>query len=110
VEAFFASLSGRVGYLGPVILVSEIGDKTFFIAAIMAMRHPRMVVFGGAIGALVLMTVLSTALGHATTVISRIYTFYASVILFFVFGAKMLKEGYEMSPTHGQVSTSSCAS
>ena len=24
-----------------VIIVSELGDKTFFIAAIMAMRHPR---------------------------------------------------------------------
>ena len=27
-----------------MILISEIGDKTFFIAAIMAMRHPRMTV------------------------------------------------------------------
>lgn len=49
------------------------------------------------------MTALSAALGFATTVISRIYTFYSSVILFFAFGIKMLKEGYEMSPTHGQV-------
>ena len=32
-HAFFASLS--------VIVVSEIGDKTFFIAAIMAMKHSR---------------------------------------------------------------------
>lgn len=51
VHAFIASLS--------VILVSELGDKTFFIAAIMAMRHPRLIVFAGAIGALGLMTVLS---------------------------------------------------
>lgn len=50
-HAFVASLS--------VILVSEIGDKTFFIAAIMAMRHPRLTVFAGAIFALGLMTVLS---------------------------------------------------
>lgn len=50
-HGFIASLS--------VILVSELGDKTFFIAAIMAMRHPRLVVFIGAIGALGLMTVLS---------------------------------------------------
>lgn len=49
------------------------------------------------------MTALSAALGFATTVISRVYTFYSSVILFFAFGVKMLKEGYEMSPTHGQV-------
>lgn len=50
-HAFAAALS--------VILVSEIGDKTFFIAAIMAMRHPRLTVFAGAIFALALMTVLS---------------------------------------------------
>jgi len=93
-EAFVASLS--------VILVSEIGDKTFFIAAIMAMRNSRVSVFAGAMGALFLMTVLSTAVGYAATVISRVYTFYASVVMFVVFGVKMLKEGYEMSPTHGQ--------
>lgn len=50
-HAFIASLS--------VIVVSELGDKTFFIAAIMAMRHPRLIVFTGAITALALMTVLS---------------------------------------------------
>lgn len=50
-HAFIAALS--------VIVVSELGDKTFFIAAIMAMRHPRMIVFAGAITALALMTVLS---------------------------------------------------
>lgn len=42
-----------------VIIVSEIGDKTFFIAAIFAMKHPRSTVFIGAIGALGLMTFLS---------------------------------------------------
>lgn len=50
-HAFIASIS--------VIVVSELGDKTFFIAAIMAMRHPRLIVFAGAITALALMTVLS---------------------------------------------------
>ena len=42
-----------------VIIVSEIGDKTFFIAAIFAMKHARSTVFTGAIGALGLMTFLS---------------------------------------------------
>lgn len=51
IHAFLASLS--------VIVVSELGDKTFFIAAIMAMRHPRLIVFAGAISALALMTILS---------------------------------------------------
>ena len=51
VHAFFASFS--------VIIVSEIGDKTFFIAAILSMKNPRIIVFIGAIVALALMTVLS---------------------------------------------------
>ena len=51
IHAFVASIS--------VIIVSELGDKTFFIAAIMAMRHARTTVFFGAISALFLMTVLS---------------------------------------------------
>lgn len=54
VHAFVASLS--------VIVVSELGDKTFFIAAIMAMKHARSTVFAGAIAALGIMTLLS-ALG-----------------------------------------------
>ena len=40
-HGFVASLS--------VIIVSEIGDKTFFIAAIMAMQHSRFMVCMGAI-------------------------------------------------------------
>ncbi len=39
------------------ILVTELGDETFIIAAIMAMRHPRLVVYVGAMTALVSMTV-----------------------------------------------------
>lgn len=35
-----------------VIMVSEIGDKTFFIACILAMKYSRMVVFAGAMLAL----------------------------------------------------------
>ena len=94
IHAFAASIS--------VIIVSELGDKTFFIAAIMAMRHRRSVVFLGAIGALALMTVLASFLGYATTVIPRKYTFYISTALFAFFGLKMLKEGYDMDPNQGQ--------
>lgn len=94
VHAFVASLS--------VIIVSELGDKTFFIAAIMAMRHSRWTVLSGAVCALAFMTVMSTTLGYAVTVIPRIYTFYGSSLLFAVFGLKMLKEGYSMAPDEGQ--------
>ena len=94
VHAFIASLS--------VIIVSELGDKTFFIAAIMAMRHSRVVVFSGAMLALGLMTVLSATLGFATTIIPKKYTLYISTALFIFFGVRMLKEGLEMDPNEGQ--------
>lgn len=90
IHAFFASLS--------VIVVSEIGDKTFFIAAIMAMKHSRFTIYSGAMLALGLMTLLSALLGNILTkVIPRAYTYYASSILFALFGLKMLKEGCQMS-------------
>ncbi|CAL6435217.1 unnamed protein product [Bathycoccus prasinos] len=54
-DAFVSSLA--------MILVAELGDETFIIAAIMAMRHPRLIVLSGALSALAIMTVLSTAMG-----------------------------------------------
>lgn len=50
-----------------MILVSEVGDKTFFIAAILAMTNNKMVVFLGALSALYLMTILSAVLGWVVT-------------------------------------------
>ncbi|XP_011497643.1 PREDICTED: transmembrane protein 165 [Ceratosolen solmsi marchali] len=93
-HAFVATLS--------VILVSELGDKTFFIAAIMAMRHPRLIIFCGAISALTVMTILSVIFGYAANIIPRAYTYYISTALFALFGLKMLKDGYYMSPNEGQ--------
>jgi len=53
--AFVASFS--------TIVVSELGDKTFFIAAIMAMRYNRLAVLIGALTALFVMTGISTVFG-----------------------------------------------
>ncbi|CAB3403457.1 unnamed protein product [Caenorhabditis bovis] len=85
-----------------VIVVSELGDKTWFIAVIMSMRHSRLTVFAGAMGALALMTVLSACLGWITQVIPRAVTYYLSTALFALFGLKMLHEGWNMSPNEGQ--------
>ena len=41
-----------------MILLAEIADKTFFIAAIMAMRYNKLIVFLGAWSALAVMTAL----------------------------------------------------
>lgn len=40
--------------------------------------------------------------GWLVNVVPRIYTFYISTALFAIFGLKMLKEGYYMSPDGGQ--------
>ncbi|GFH30798.1 GDT1 family protein [Haematococcus lacustris] len=77
------------------ILISEIGDKTFFIAAVMAMRNPRTTVFVGALGALAVMTALSAALGWAApNLISKTYTHYAATALFFFFGLRSLYDAF----------------
>jgi Ca2+/H+ antiporter, TMEM165/GDT1 family len=85
-----------------MILVSEIGDKTFLVACLMAMKHDRVVVFTAAFGALLVMTVLSAVLGHAVPVLlTKRWTSFLASILFFVFGARLLKEGMEMDPNEG---------
>ncbi|KAG1674924.1 hypothetical protein FOA52_014717 [Chlamydomonas sp. UWO 241] len=88
-----------------VILASEIGDKTFFIAAIMAMRNPRVTVFAAAISALAVMTVLSAALGWAApNLISKTYTHYACTALFFFFGLKSLYDFFFKKDVEGEES------
>ncbi len=80
-----------------VIIVTELGDKTFFIAAILAMRHGRMVVYLGAMLALALMHVLSCIMGLALpSILPRKYTHFASALLFLYFGYKLLKEATEI--------------
>ncbi|KAJ1443557.1 Gdt1 family [Sesbania bispinosa] len=82
-DAFFASLS--------MIIVSEIGDETFIIAALMAMRHPKSIVLSGALTALIIMTVLSTGLGRIVpNLISRKHTNSAATVLYAFFGLRLL--------------------
>lgn len=98
------SLSGIYSlYLSiSMIIVSEIGDKTFLIAAIMSMRHPRMVVLSAAASALVLMTILSGLIGHVLpTLLSPKLTRTAAAILFFVFGINLFREGLSVDKNAG---------
>ena len=81
-----------------MILATEIGDKTFFIAAVLSMRFDRSAVFGGAIAALVIMTVLSTLMGQVLpTVLPRAYTHILGGLLFLYFGGKLLFESKSMT-------------
>lgn len=85
-----------------MILVSEIGDKTFLVACLMAMRHDRLLVFSAAFSALITMTVLSAVLGHAVpTLIPKWLTNFLAAGLFLVFGVKMLLEARNISPDEG---------
>ncbi|KAL1552215.1 hypothetical protein AAHA92_13042 [Salvia divinorum] len=94
-DAFFASLS--------MILVSEIGDETFIIAALMAMRHPKSIVLSGALSALFVMTILSTGLGRIVpNLISRKHTNSAATVLYAFFGLRLLYIAWKSDPKASQ--------
>lgn len=80
-----------------MILFSEIGDKTFLIAALMAMKHSRFLVFSAAFSSLIVMSILSAMLGHAVpTLIPKRVTSFLAAGLFLVFGVRMVNEGFKM--------------
>jgi Ca2+/H+ antiporter, TMEM165/GDT1 family len=83
-----------------LILVTEIGDKTFFIAAVLAMRHGRLIVYLGCMVALGIMHFLSSVMGYALpALIPKLYTHYLSVLMFLYFGVRLLLDAREMG--HG---------
>ncbi|CAI0552450.1 unnamed protein product [Linum tenue] len=62
-------------------ILSEIGDKTFIAAAILAMRHPRRLVLAGCLGALIVMTMLSAVVGWAApNLLSRTWTHHITTV------------------------------
>lgn len=88
-KGLFASFSA--------IIATEIGDKTFFIAAVLSMRNDRLAVFGGAILALIIMTILSTAMGLVLpNLMPKKYTHLVGGVLFLYFGFKLLNDSRNM--------------
>jgi putative Ca2+/H+ antiporter (TMEM165/GDT1 family) len=79
-----------------LITISELGDKTFFIALCLAMRYPRRWVFAGAIAALAAMTILSVLLGCTVALLPQQVTFYGSIVIFLGFGLKLLYDAARM--------------
>ncbi|EST09383.1 hypothetical protein PSEUBRA_000978 [Kalmanozyma brasiliensis GHG001] len=81
-----------------MIIVSEIGDKTFLIAAILSMRQSKLIVFSGAFASLAVMSILSAFLGVMfPTLLPKSLTNLMAAALFLVFGLKMVKDGLAMS-------------
>ena len=98
--AFFKGLVSSFS----AIMATEIGDKTFFIAAVLSMRNDRVAVFGGAILALIVMTILSTLMGLVLpALMPRKYTHIIGGLLFLYFGCKLLKDSRGMEDKVSEV-------
>lgn len=83
-----------------LITISELGDKTFFIAVILSMQHSRKIVFVGVTAALAVMTVLSVIFGQILSVLTqsaKVYVHYLEIVLFIAFGLKLLYDAWKMA-------------
>ncbi|XP_037483233.1 GDT1-like protein 2, chloroplastic [Triticum dicoccoides] len=85
-----------------LIFVSEIGDKTFFIAALLAMQYQKALVLLGSMAALSLMTIVSVVIGRIfQSVPAQFQTTlpigeYAAVALLAFFGFKSIKDAWAL--------------
>lgn len=76
-----------------MILLTEIGDKTFFMTTIFARDYSKSSVIIGSSLALILMTVLSAAFGVVVyKYIPRLYMLFISTAMFLWFSISFLKE------------------
>jgi putative Ca2+/H+ antiporter (TMEM165/GDT1 family) len=102
-NSFFASV-GETGFYQAfsLVFVSEIGDKTFFIAGLLAAKFSKLISFVGSMGALAVMTIISVLIGQIFHVIPSGIAEgiplddVAAVLAFTFFGFKTLKEALDM--------------
>jgi hypothetical protein len=95
---------GETGFYQAFTLVflSEIGDKTFFIAGLLAMKTSRLISFIGSVSALAVMTVISVVIGQVFHAVPSGLADgiplddVAAVLAFAFFGFKTLKEALDM--------------
>jgi len=89
VAAFGASLTA--------ITLAELGDKTFFMALILAARHRARDVFIGAFGALTAVTLISLGLGYGLReLLPATVVPWLAAALFLAFGVKLLIDAQRM--------------
>jgi len=85
------------------ITLAELGDKTFFMALILAARHRARHVFVGAFAALAAVTLISLALGYGLRELlpAAVVTWLAAA-LFLGFGLKLLWQAQGMAADEAQ--------
>ncbi|CAM9793931.1 unnamed protein product [Chrysoparadoxa australica] len=86
-----------------LVFVSEIGDKTFFIAGLLAAKTSRLISFTGSVGALAVMTVISCVIGVVAHSVPAFFTSggipYDDILAaaaFLYFGLNTLKGAYDL--------------
>lgn len=83
-----------------LIFVSEVGDKTFFSAGLLAAKHGKLISFIGSMSALIAMTGISILLGQLIRYIPPSltnglpYDKYIAILAFSYFGLSTLYEAY----------------
>ncbi|CAD7929352.1 unnamed protein product [Amoebophrya sp. A120] len=86
-------------FLHSLVMVgaTEIGDRTFFIAAILSISKKAIHVFAGCWGALATMTILSAAIGLLVpTLLSPTLSHWGAILLFVFFGGSAIKDALDM--------------
>jgi putative Ca2+/H+ antiporter (TMEM165/GDT1 family) len=90
------------GFIQSILLVffSELGDKTFFVALLLALQRSKVDVFAGAFGALAVMTIICVVIGQVFHQVDEIAFFQGpglpwddilAVVLLVVFGIQTLR-------------------
>lgn len=104
ISAAWASSIAETGFYQAfsLVFVSELGDKTFFIAGLLAMKTSRWISAVGSIGALTVMTLISVAIGQIFHVVPAglgdgiPIDDICAALAFLFFGLKTLKEAFDM--------------
>ena len=99
------SLSPRLTPIQSPKPYPNLGDKTFFIAALLAARTSKLLTFAGCAGALALMTVISVAIGQIFHAVPASFTRglpiddYVAIASFLYFGVKVYRRQTNPTPT-----------
>jgi putative Ca2+/H+ antiporter (TMEM165/GDT1 family) len=96
--ALFGSGGAAFGAGLSAITLAELGDKTFFMALILAVRHPRRWVFLGSFAALTAVTLLSLGMGYGLRELLPVTLLpWLAGLLFLGFGIKLLVDAQRLS-------------